>query len=455
VGLAHCLNYLASSAFGHVAVSAQFIMLRNNKYPLGSRAAVLLAVSLLYACAAADPDSDQASTGGSSATAGARATTGGASGSAGGGSGGTISAGGGGAAGVSGSLAGGGASSGSGGSSLGGGGGLAGSTAQNGGGGGGDHGGAGGAGGGGGSGGAGGSPVTEKAPPIGKKFVGNIDTRTRIRSDFVRYWNQFTPENAGKWASIERTRNQMNWTALDEMYNYAKQRGIVFKQHNFVWGSQQPSWLNSLSQAEQRAEVEEWIKSFCERYPDVPIIDVVNEPPPHTTPVYVAALGGAGSSGYDWIAQAFKWAHQYCPNSILILNDYNNIEYSGDTAHTIDIVKKIKAAGAPIDAVGAQAHDAYKMSTSSVQSAIDRIASETGLPVYISEYDIDIADDNQQKSVMQSQFTMFYTSQNVKGITIWGYISGQTWKANTGLMSSSGTPRPALTWLLDYLAIPK
>jgi endo-1,4-beta-xylanase len=39
----------------------------------------------------------------------------------------------------------------------------------------------------------------------------------------------------------------------------------------------------------------------------------------------------------------------------------------------------------------------------------------------------------------------------VNGITLWGYIEGATWKANTGLMSSSGTMRPAMTWLLNFL----
>lgn len=301
--------------------------------------------------------------------------------------------------------------------------------------------------------GAAGATVVETAPPVGKKFVGNIDTRGRVRSDFVTYWNQFSPENAGKWGSVERTRNQMNWATLDAMYDYAKQRQIIFKQHTLVWGNQQPGWLSGLSQDEQRAEVEEWIRLYCERYPDTPIIDVVNEPPPHTTPVYLAALGGAGSSGYDWIAQSFRWAHQYCPDAILLLNDYNNIEYTADNALTIDIAKKIKSAGAPIHAIGAQAHDAYKMSTGTVEMYINKIASETGLPVYISEYDIDLADDNQQRSVMQSQFTMFWNNQNVKGITLWGYVSGMTWKANTGLMSSGGTKRPALTWLLDFLEI--
>ncbi|MEO6601476.1 MAG: endo-1,4-beta-xylanase, partial [Polyangiaceae bacterium] len=139
-------------------------------------------------------------------------------------------------------------------------------------------------------------------------------------------------------------------------------------------------------------------------------------------------------------------------NSILILNDYNNIEYASDNSHNIDIVNRIKAAGAPINAIGAQSHAAYSMSTSSVQSYLDKLASQTGLPVYISEYDINLADDNQQKTVMQSQLTMFWNDSNVKGITVWGYIEGQTWLPNTGLMTSSGQMRPAMTWLTQFLA---
>jgi endo-1,4-beta-xylanase len=265
------------------------------------------------------------------------------------------------------------------------------------------------------------------------------------------FWDQVSPENAGKWGSIEGTRDSMNWRGLDAIHDYAKQNNIPFKQHNFIWGSQQPGWMGGLSQADQKAEVEEWIRLFCERYPDTQLIDVVNEPPPHTTPSYTAALGGAGSSGYDWIAQAFKWAHQYCPNAILILNDYNNIEYANDNNHTIDIVNRIKNAGAPINAVGAQAHACGNLSASTVKMYIDKIATQTGLPVYITEYDLNIADDNQQKNVMQSQFTMFWNNPNVKGITIWGYIVGSTWVSNSGLMTSSGTMRPAMTWLMDFL----
>ena len=106
---------------------------------------------------------------------------------------------------------------------------------------------------------------------------------------------------------------------------------------------------------------------------------------------------------------------------------------------------------APIDAVGCQAHAAYSMSDSSVQGYLDNIASQTGLPLYITEYDIDVADDNQQKSIMESQMTMFLNDDDIKGITLWGYIVGATWLSNSGLMTSGGQMRPAMTWLMDYL----
>jgi endo-1,4-beta-xylanase len=285
----------------------------------------------------------------------------------------------------------------------------------------------------------------------GKKFIGNISTNGVIRSDFQTYWKQFTPENEGKWGSVEGIQGNFNWTALDAEYSYTQSHNIIFKQHNFVWGSQQPSWIASLSAAAAQSAVQTWMQTYCSRYPNVKLIDVVNEPPPHTTPPYSNLIGGGGSSGYDWIVNAFKWARTACPNAILLLNDYNTIEYQTDHDHFIAIVKAIKAAGAPIDAIGAQGHAAYNIATSTVQGFIDDLASQTGLPVYITEYDINLSSDTQQAQVMQSQVTMFWNDPNVKGVTLWGYIEGATWQTNTGLMTSSGTMRPAMTWLATFI----
>jgi endo-1,4-beta-xylanase len=280
------------------------------------------------------------------------------------------------------------------------------------------------------------------------KFVGNISTRGAVRAGFATYWNQFTPENEGKWGSVQPSQGTFNWAALDREYAFAMTNNVIFKQHNFIWGAQQPGWVNA---GNAQAAVQAWMNAFCQRYPNTRLIDVVNEPPPHTTPSYISGIGGTGTSGYDWIVNAFKWARAACPNAILILNDFNNVEQTADNNRTIDIVNRIKAAGAPIDAVGAQAHGAFNIATATVKGFIDKITQMTGLPVYITEYDINVADDTRQMTIMRDQMTMYWEDPNVRGITIWGYIVGSTWLPNTGLQQANGTNRPALTWLMSYL----
>ena len=46
------------------------------------------------------------------------------------------------------------------------------------------------------------------------KFVGNITTRGQVRSDFTQLWNQITAENECKWASIEGSRGNYNWSGV-------------------------------------------------------------------------------------------------------------------------------------------------------------------------------------------------------------------------------------------------
>jgi len=135
----------------------------------------------------------------------------------------------------------------------------------------------------------------------------------------------------------------------------------------------------------------------------------------------------------------------------LILNDYNNCEYASDVQHTIDIVVAIKKLDAPIDAVGCQGHDVRYLSAATFKSNIDKIISATGLPIYITEYDVGLADDEKQRAMYADHFTMLWDNANVKGVTIWGYILGATWRDNTGIMRSDGTMRPAMTWLMDFL----
>ena len=78
-------------------------------------------------------------------------------------------------------------------------------------------------------------------------------------------------------------------------------------------------------------------------------------------------------------------------------------------------------------------------------------ATRGAFPTRLTEMDIGVADDNQQSQIMQDIVKPLWANTNVKGFAYWGYINGDTWRANTGLMSASGTKRAALTWLMGFL----
>ncbi|HEY5806568.1 MAG TPA: endo-1,4-beta-xylanase [Povalibacter sp.] len=280
-------------------------------------------------------------------------------------------------------------------------------------------------------------------PPLPAFFVGNITTNGAVRSDFLTYWNQITPENEGKWGQVEPTRDVYNWSGLDRAYNYAMQNNIPFKQHTFIWGAQAPTWINSLSASEQAAEIEEWIRDFCARYPKTAMIDVVNE----AIPTHQPAAFARNAFGNDWIIRSFQLARQYCPNAVLILNDYNVLSW--DTDAFIQLATPVVASGF-VDALGEQAHGLEGWSLNDIQTRLNRVAA-LGLPIYITEYDVARTNDQEQLSIMQTQFPLFYNHPSVEGITLWGYVVGSTWVNGSGLIQSNGTPRPAMTWLRTYI----
>lgn len=280
----------------------------------------------------------------------------------------------------------------------------------------------------------------------GGKFLGNI-YQGSAPPFFSRYWNQVTPENAGKWAVVEPSRDRFDWSGLDNAYRFARSNGYPFKQHTFVWRSQVPDWLGGLSPAEQRAEVAKFMSAYCRRYPETAQIDVVNEP--LAPPSYRGALGGSGASGWDWVINSFRMARQYCPNAQLLLNEYGIINDPRKRSRYVQIIKALSARGL-IDGIGIQVHtfNLVGYSISNLRGNLDALAA-TGLPIYVSEWDI-AADDQQQLQEYRQKFPVVWEHSGIRGITLWGYIVGTTWRDNTGLMYSDGRERPALRWLRGY-----
>ena len=313
------------------------------------------------------------------------------------------------------------------------------------------------------------------------KFLGNANDFTT--PTFPRYFNQLIPENAGKWGSAAGTTRTaaMRWTALDQAYTFAKTNNVQFNFHILLWGNQQPTWMTNLPPDEQLAEIKKWFAAVAARYPDIDVLQVVNEgtwdPPDGSTPKnaganfsssgnYVQALGGyngTDGTGYDWILNGFRLAKQYFPNTKLMLND---VAITGMTAATDEYLKIINILKREnlIDVIGLQAH-AFEFIPGVTNAPtipghpyvpvddmrihkanLDRLAA-TGIPIDITELDLDglpvngVAGDEMQLRYYRNVVPTFWEHPSVKGVTLWGWRQPNHWRnaQNAPIFLSDGT----------------
>ena len=291
------------------------------------------------------------------------------------------------------------------------------------------------------------------------KVFGNITTRGNVEAgggvpSYYTLWNQITCENESKWSSVEGSRGNFNWSGADNAFNYAKQHNFTHKFHALVWGAQYPGWLENLAPTERFAAMTNWFDHAKARYEILPMIDVVNEAVglhQKGNPLMKETLGGGGKTGYDWLIKAFEMAYERWPDAILIYNDFNSLDWDVDVNNYITLVRTLRDAGAPIDAYGNQSHDVNSINESHLKDNLKKQQDALQMPMFITELDINIADDTQQlnqyKKVLPNMWELPYCA----GVTLWGYVLGATWVTNSGLYKDNGEERPAMTWIKEYM----
>ncbi|MEZ9370996.1 endo-1,4-beta-xylanase [Shewanella sp. 10N.286.51.B2] len=250
-------------------------------------------------------------------------------------------------------------------------------------------------------------------------------------------FNYVTPENIGKWGSIQNTSSDVwDYDALDSMIDFVEENDIAFKGHALVWHRQAPSFVNGDVTAEDLTIlINAHIDATAARYSgQIYAWDVANEvmgdDANYRDSVFFEKLDK------NYIADAFTRAHDAAPEAKLFYNDYSidNINAKSDAVFTM--VTELINAEVPIHGVGFQMHlDASNApSTQQMTDNLQRFA-DLDLDVNISEIDVRLSAlpwDQVTKLAIQQQ--VYHRAVNAcmnvdrcDAVTVWGFTDKYSW----------------------------
>ena len=296
------------------------------------------------------------------------------------------------------------------------------------------------------------------------------------------------PENDMKWQDINRgAPGDDDYSRADTIAGFAVESGMVLRGHNILWYFRTPQWFFTLPgrEAKERAVVER-IKTLVGRYRGiVHSWDVVNEPIEPKDgradglrqAVFLEALG----PGY--LDLAYRLTRETDTKARLVVNEYNveldTPEHEARRVVLLDLLRRMKKAGTPVDAVGIQAHLTAVGGPPFSPERLRRFFSDIaalGLTIEITELDVtdeaapaDIAARDQLVADTYRRFLDAALDEPaVKMVVTWGLSDRHSWivrrETNEAKWRKDGlpsrplpfdaglNPKPALTAMAEAFA---
>ena len=170
-----------------------------------------------------------------------------------------------------------------------------------------------------------------------------------------RHFNTATAENEMKWQSLNPWPGRYNWDAADNFVAFCEKNGMAVIGHCLVWHSQVPRWVfrddsgNDLTRDALLARMKDHIMTVAGRYKDrIKGWDVVNEALNENGTLrnspWLRIIGeGSEDRQYDFIENAFRWAHEADPRAELYYNDYGIETSKAKCDGAVAIVRHLKS----------------------------------------------------------------------------------------------------------------
>ncbi len=259
-------------------------------------------------------------------------------------------------------------------------------------------------------------------------------------------FNQISPENDLKWASIQPREgpNGYDFGPADAYVAFGQKNHMYIVGHTLVWHGQTPDWVFAgtvpppaeatpspapvppapppgvgapppggrrfnrnfsfgytgprATRDELLQRMRDHISTVVGRYKGkIKVWDVVNEAVADGGPDILRNSLWRQIIGPDFIAKAFQYAHEADPKAILRYNDYG-LENPAKRQRLITLIKQLQAEKVPVMAIGTQTH--VSVSSPSAEEEDQELTDlETlGLPIHITELDVNSAEGGQRNT---------------------------------------------------------
>jgi GH35 family endo-1,4-beta-xylanase len=265
------------------------------------------------------------------------------------------------------------------------------------------------------------------------------------RQAITELFNIATLENSLKWVPLAGEWGpSYTLDAAKAGIGWLRDHGLDVRGHVLVW----PGWRNlprSLKAHESdpaylRRAVDDRIREVMTAVRGTVVHwDVVNEPFDNHDLLDIL--------GQDAMVGWFRTARATDPLPKLFINDFAILSGGGGEtphrAHYEQTIRFLVDKKAPLDAVGMQGHFGGSLTSPEEMLAIlDRFA-KLGKPIWITEYDVDIPDEELAGAFTRDFYTTLYSHPAVDGIIMWGFWDTAHWKHNAPIYRADWSEKPA------------
>jgi len=286
-----------------------------------------------------------------------------------------------------------------------------------------------------------------------------VDARnesTRLAAD---QFNSITPEWELKPNLINPSPGIYNFSEGDRIVDWALENDMAVRGHALVWHASTPHHFLEGSREDIKYRLEDYIWKVMDHYRGrIKVWDVVNEVVsddiyrgadgigPDRRSNWYNAVGNA-----DYIEWAFHAARSADPDVQLFINEYNT-ETPIKRAWLVEILRRLRAHGVPVDGVGHQMHMFYDTDYRDALKAIEAVDNEyMGLINHVTEVDVSVYHDagscwnsgtkcdsdygpdapadvlNQQAALIKNLMDGLSYKSSVESVSFWGVRDGDSW----------------------------